>query len=197
MQGICDDQEAGDPDQEAGAAPSADADAQYDTPASLVTMEALDIAKLEQGVYEGLVQVRANGMVDGQPTHLVHAKPSDAGSATWTHNLEWTTGTLTGWVELTLNSQRAVATAEHCVPLQCVQDISTGRLGRLPTSSLNVPVFNAPPAAVQTLKGYQGGEFDPEKRGAAYFVVKKRGVEGVIQTHNKRDAKWTLNPVKP
>lgn len=77
--------------------------------------------------------------------------------------------------------------------MQRIQDISDGRLSRLPTIVLNVPVFNAPPACVQTLTGYQGGEFDPEKRGAAYIVVKKKGVAGVAVT-NKREGKWTFNP---
>jgi len=75
--------------------------------------------------------------------------------------------------------------------LQVLEDIPKGRLLR---SILNVPVFDKPPAAVQALKGYQEGAFDPEKRGAAYLVVTVPGVAGVIKT-NSNDAQWGLNPM--
>ena len=52
------------------------------------------------------------------------------------------------------------------------------------------PVFSAPPAAAQPLEGYAVGVFGPEQRAAAYIVVKKKGVVGVIKTHN-HDAKYT------
>lgn len=54
---------------------------QYDTPDSLSEMEARDLEKLEERIYEALVQVREDWMIDAQPTHRVHPEPFDAGSA--------------------------------------------------------------------------------------------------------------------
>jgi len=63
----------------------------------------------------------------------------------------------------------------------------------VPRNILNVPVFDNPPATEQALTGYQ---FDPEKRGTAYFVVTVKGVEGLIKT-NKHSATWGLNAMGP
>ena len=77
--------------------------------------------------------------------------------------------------------------------MQVHEDIREGRLCRVLHCELNVPVFSAPPGREQPLEGYDGGAFDPEKRGAAYIVVKVKNVEGVIKTNN-RGAPWNLNP---
>jgi hypothetical protein len=54
-----------------------------------------------------------------------------------------------------------------------------------------VPIFGAPPTQPQKVPGYPGGKFDPEKRGATYFVCPDGG-DPVFITNNT-GAKWGLS----
>ena len=63
--------------------------------------------------------------------------------------------------------------------------------GRLHASDLQLPIYASPRYAKESLPGYQGGVFDPEKLGVAYVVVPPSDCRGVILSGGT----WNLNPV--
>ena len=64
--------------------------------------------------------------------------------------------------------------------------------GDLRASDLQLPIYATPPCYKQTLPGYEGGAFDPERLGAACIVVPPSQGRG-----ENNQGVYNLNAVPP
>ena len=67
--------------------------------------------------------------------------------------------------------------------------------GRLRPSDLQLPIYASPQYYKQILPGYEGGDFDPERLGAACIVAPPSKGLGAVTSSTHNPCSWNLKQV--